>query len=350
MCSMSHVSPKATMLPHVEKYAGVILLLIVLPAICHAQQPAVVTARPGIFYGSVDGYVLSAVSNTGIPGAKVWLVNASRENVTYGTAGSDRKGHYYFLDVAPMGAGAYRVKAQSGNDTGITDAFGVSVLENKTINVSVRTSPYKVSIAAPRSYVVANGSDHITLTASVMGSRGNPVGSGYPFTYTIRPYENGAFIGSIGIPGPLQTVHSIATDSDGQVKIDYGWVKSADAGKYSALKIYYDADPRINSSMVIASRAADTMPPSTFLSISGIHDNVGGYVSNVTAMLATRDNPGGWGVNSTYYRMDDGNWVEYNGPFIITGDGAVLLEYYSVDRAGNAEKPHRQTILIHQSV
>jgi hypothetical protein len=247
-----------------------------------------------------------------------------------------------------MASGAYRVRARSGNDTGITDPFGVATLENKSVNVYIQTRPSNVSITMPVSYVVANGSDHMTMTASVKDAHGDPVGLGYPFTYTIRPYDGGAFIGSIGVLGPLQTVHNVETDNAGQVKMEFGWVKPADAGKNAVLSIYSDDDPGVNTSVIIGTRSTDKIPPSTYLSLSGVHDNAGGYISNVTAMLASMDNPGGWGVKATYYRMGDGNWSEYDGPFIIIGSGADTLEYYSVDRAGNAEKPHRQVILIHR--
>jgi hypothetical protein len=252
------------------------------------------------------------------------------------------------MDVAPMASEAYRVRAQSSNDTGITDPFAVGTLENKSVNVYIRTRPRNVSIALPVSYVVANGSDHMTLTALVKDSHGNPVGLGHPFTYIIRPYDGGAFIGSIGVPGPLQTVHNIETDNAGQVKMEFGWVKLANAGKNAVLSVYSDDDPGVNTSVIIGARSPDKTPPSTYLSLSGAHDNAGGYISNVTAMLASMDNPGGWGVKATYYRIGDGNWSEYDGPFIIMGSGADTLEYYSVDRAGNAEKPHRQIILIHR--
>ena len=349
MCGGQHESLKVIITSYMGKYAGaIILLLVMLPAVCHAQQPAVVTASPGMFYGSVEGYVRSAGSDSAIPGAKVWLINASRENITYGTTGSDRSGHFYFMDVVPLSSEAYRVRAQSGNDTGITDPFGVATLENKSVNVYIPTRPRNINIASPVSYVVANGSDHMTLTASVKDSHGNPVGQGYPFTYTIKPDNSGEFIGSIGVPGPLQTVYNIETDGVGQVKIDYGWAKPADGGKNAVLSIYSDDDPGVNASVIIGIRSPDKIPPSTYLSLSGVHDNAGGYISNVTAMLASMDNPGGWGVKSTDYRIGDGNWSEYDGPFIITGSGADTLEYYSVDRAGNAEKPHRQIILIHR--
>ena len=331
----------------------VIIFMVLLPAVlsiaAHAQQPAVVTAGPGVFYGSVDGYVLAGGSSSGIPGAKVWLINASRQNITYGIAGSDRNGHFYFLEVPPVCCGAYRVKAQSGNDTGISAPFGLGGMENKTINVSIRASPARVAIAAPRSFVVANGSDSLTLTALVMDSHGNPVGPDYPMTYTIKPSGNGTFAGSLGVPGPLQTVHNIATDNAGQAKISYGWVKPLYAGKSIAVSVYSDANPQVSSSIRVEARAPDNTPPSTTLSLSGMSDNAGGFISNVTAMLASSDNSGGWGVNATYYRLNGGSWTAYGGPFTISSDGANALEYYSTDRAGNAEKPHLRTVLIHRS-
>jgi len=42
-------------------------------------------------------------------------------------------------------------------------------------------------------------------------------------------------------------------------------------------------------------------------------------------------------VSSTMYRIDGGVWKKYTGMITVTGNGTHLLEYYSIDAAGNQE-------------
>ena len=68
----------------------------------------------------------------------------------------------------------------------------------------------------------------------------------------------------------------------------------------------------------------DCTAPSTTASVSG---------SNVT-LTASDD---GSGVASTMYRVDGGDWVDYDGAFPVTAAGNHSVDYYSVDAAGNIE-------------
>jgi len=43
------------------------------------------------------------------------------------------------------------------------------------------------------------------------------------------------------------------------------------------------------------------------------------------------------GVNATYYRLDGGLWMTYTEPFTVKSDGEHVIQYYSVDNAGNVE-------------
>jgi len=43
------------------------------------------------------------------------------------------------------------------------------------------------------------------------------------------------------------------------------------------------------------------------------------------------------GINSTIYRIDNGEWMTYDGSFLIAGAGNHTIEYYSIDKAGNKE-------------
>jgi len=69
--------------------------------------------------------------------------------------------------------------------------------------------------------------------------------------------------------------------------------------------------------------------------------------------LTAEDNPGGSGVDKTFYRIwYNGSWtpwMEYSGNFTLNGEGKHYLEYYSVDKAGNVEEVHNQTHYVDDS-
>jgi len=81
----------------------------------------------------------------------------------------------------------------------------------------------------------------------------------------------------------------------------------------------------------------DTTPPVTtiyFNPETPDGDN-GWYISNVTITLNATDNESG--VNVTYYALDWGEWEIYGNPFTVTGSFTHLIEFYSIDKAGNVE-------------
>ncbi|KAA0010513.1 MAG: hypothetical protein FE041_05200 [Thermoplasmata archaeon] len=80
------------------------------------------------------------------------------------------------------------------------------------------------------------------------------------------------------------------------------------------------------------------------LSPSLPNGNNGWYVSNVTITLNANDNVSG--VNVTKYKIDDGNWENYSGAFIISEEGEHTIKYYSIDNAGNEEDQKEINIKI----
>jgi hypothetical protein len=317
------------------------LIVFMVYACCapaRSVPPVVVTAGPAIFEGSVQGHVLAAGSNASIPGAKVWLVNATRDNTTYGATTADSSGHFYFVDVPPLGPGAFRLKAQKGGDTGTTPRFSVSPLENRTMDVYLRMKPAAIGISASRSYVVADGHDHIGITARVNDSMGRPVIEGYPVIFTAAGHPAGSLFGSI-VP------ESAVTGNDGRATAEYGWVQEAGAASHTIIEA--SAGAGLNAGLAIDIRLPDTTPPETMLKASGEPDSVGGFISDVTVSLAASD-PGGWGVNETFYRTGDSGWARYTGPFIISGEGGTTIYYYSTDRSGNVETPKSRVMVLHK--
>lgn len=79
---------------------------------------------------------------------------------------------------------------------------------------------------------------------------------------------------------------------------------------------------------------ADTTPPVTTATLQG--DMSGDvYITDVTVTLTATDT--GSGVDYTKYKVDGGAWMDYTAPFIVTGNGAHTVGFYSVDNEGNTE-------------
>jgi len=91
----------------------------------------------------------------------------------------------------------------------------------------------------------------------------------------------------------------------------------------------------------------DITPPVTTISLNPSEPDGenGWYVSNVTVTLNASDNESG--VNITRYRIDKTLWMNYTEPFLLSKDeDDLLIEYFSIDRAGNVEPVQIMTIDI----
>ncbi|GAA1942929.1 OmpL47-type beta-barrel domain-containing protein [Nocardioides hwasunensis] len=58
----------------------------------------------------------------------------------------------------------------------------------------------------------------------------------------------------------------------------------------------------------------------------------------VQVTLTATDDEGGSGVASTEYRIDEGGWTAYDGPFVISEPGTYTVAFHSTDAAGNVEE------------
>jgi hypothetical protein len=91
----------------------------------------------------------------------------------------------------------------------------------------------------------------------------------------------------------------------------------------------------------------DKAPPSTSIDYaaysSGGHDWLS--AESPILLLATDDESN---VTATSYRIDGGSWHPYDLPFNLSGlgDGAHVIEYFSIDYFGNAEEIKSQTVYL----
>ena len=88
----------------------------------------------------------------------------------------------------------------------------------------------------------------------------------------------------------------------------------------------------------------DTTPPSTQFRVFGTKGKDNWYISTVSISLSAGD--AGAGLDSTWYRMGEGEWRKYSGTVKIDEDGEYMVEYYSVDQAGNREETKSQSVRI----
>ncbi len=94
----------------------------------------------------------------------------------------------------------------------------------------------------------------------------------------------------------------------------------------------------VTPSIGISNYLEDTTPPITTISFNPPEPDGenGWYVHSVTVTLNATDDDSG--INITYYIIDHGPWQTYIEPFILSEDGVHLIEYFSIDNAGNQEE------------
>jgi hypothetical protein len=89
----------------------------------------------------------------------------------------------------------------------------------------------------------------------------------------------------------------------------------------------------------------DTVAPTLTKDLSGTLGLDNWYTSNVTVTLNGGDT-GGSGLNRTEYNLNDGGWINYTVPFVISTEGSNTLQHRAYDNAGNVYVLANQTIKI----
>lgn len=89
----------------------------------------------------------------------------------------------------------------------------------------------------------------------------------------------------------------------------------------------------------------DTVPPTTEAAITPEYPDgrAGWYVTLPSVSLLATDEE--LGVAETKFRLDGGVWTNFSGPLTLE-NGIHVLDYYSVDLAGNSEPAQTATILV----
>ena len=106
------------------------------------------------------------------------------------------------------------------------------------------------------------------------------------------------------------------------------------------------AETAHSQTITVQQSSSDTTPPTTTISCNGASCSSTGYTAPVTVTLTATDNPGGYGVDKTYYTTDGStpttSSTVYTGPFTVKQNTTV--KFFSTDLAGNAEQVNTQVI------
>ena len=93
----------------------------------------------------------------------------------------------------------------------------------------------------------------------------------------------------------------------------------------------------------------DTTPPATTIACNGAACTTASYVGSVTVTLSATDT-GGSGVDKTYYTTDGStpttSSTVYSGAFTLNTPGTYNVQFFSTDKAGNAEPVQSQQIQV----
>jgi len=222
------------------------------------------------------------------------------------------------IDYTKMTASFNAVDLPSGKHrASITYTVASGAQNTKTWDFYVDTLPPTTSSDATASYT---GTATISLTAT---DNPRPGGVGVKNTY-YRVDSGAQTSGTVVVVAPPASGYANHTI--------YFW--SVDAlGNVEATK----------SAGFIQNALPDTTPPTT------VSSAVSTYAAPSSITLTATDNPGGWGVANTYYKLDAGAVTTGTAPVTVVptgGAGSHTLLFWSVDRAGNKEATKTATYAV----
>ena len=344
----------------------------------------------------------AAVSGT--PGANGWYKSAVQVTLSADEAGSGLDATYYSIDGGPAqayaytpitvsGAGAHTVSYWSTDRAGNAEAAQSSVVK---IDSTAPTTEAAVS-GTPNADGWYQNSARVTLTASdatsgvaathYMVDGGAQQTYSAPFdvpagSHTIRywsvdvaggteqqrtlsvnvdagaPTTQLSAAGTVGggdwYRGNVQ-VTLAASDAHSGVATTHYSVDGGPAQTYAGAftvtgngrhqVTYWSVDHAGNAEQQRTSAVnVDITAPNTVIYDFGALGGPGYYRSDVQIELTASDSLSG--VASIHYRVGGGPAQTYAGAFMVTGDGTHLVEYWSVDVAGNVANASALTIRI----
>ncbi|OPX65762.1 MAG: hypothetical protein A4E30_00239 [Methanomassiliicoccales archaeon PtaB.Bin215] len=106
---------------------------------------------------------------------------------------------------------------------------------------------------------------------------------------------------------------------------------------------FYAVDNANNTAAVInATLSVDVTPPVSSIDVGGL-EYQGLFLNSADVSAAMTDQ--GVGNGTIWFRLDDGDWTEWNGSFTL-GVGTFSMAYYAVDVLGNEEDVRTMNITV----
>ncbi len=245
----------------------------------------------------------------------------------------------------------------------VTDNEGVDLVkvhitypDSSTINATMTKSGGKYRYSA---VYTEPGTYSYYIWARDINGNGNK-SSTYTFTIlqdTVPPSTHVHIYGEEGNNGWYKSSVEIelhATDTGSGVdktyyKIDdspwYIYTGPFEISEQGIHTLYYYSIDKVGNHESTHSKTIkiDYTPPQTTCHLDGTKSD-DWYRTDVYVTLEATDNLAG--VDKIMYKVDDGNWKEYTGEFVVTEDGEHIIRYYSIDLAGNVEEIKEKEIKI----
>jgi hypothetical protein len=228
-------------------------------------------------------------------------------------------GYYFTEKFSAPGAYAYIVWAQ--------DLSGNTNQSNQYFFTVKDLSPPNVTLLYPTGGEIVNGIVNIQWIATDAFDPNLDGG------ITLRYSFDGGTI--------YQTLISFLNNTG-----TYNWDTTTylDANTYKIRVDATDDDENTGQDSSDSVFTVDNTPPETTIAVTGTLGENNWYIDNVTVTLNATDETSG--LKSTQYRLGNGSWVNYTGPFPLTMDGNHTLEYYSLDNGDTKEATKSENIKV----
>jgi hypothetical protein len=183
----------------------------------------------------------------------------------------------------------------------------------------------------------------LSLTYTVLSNNANLSGLTLSSGTLSPAFASATTSYSAAVPNSMTSVNITPTVADSTATIK---VNSVNAASGSPTSVNLNTGPNTITVLVTAQdgtvktytvTATLASVPVTGITVTGTSSAIsnGWYTSDVTVTLTTYDNPD---VAKTEYRINGGNWLEYNGSISLIDNGTYIFDYHSIDKIGNVEE------------
>jgi hypothetical protein len=276
------------------------------------------TESQHFFTLKLDGVAPStAISSLGTNGWFPWRTSAVQVTLWPSDARSGVAATYYTVDGGPTQnySGHFTV---DGSAVHQVIYWSVDNVGNTEVQ---KTEEVKIDKEGP------------TSESSLSGTRGN----------------NDYFKGSVQVT--LTSSDSVSGPANFGIsyKVDNGTLKGYSSpftvsGNGNHTVNVWSQDAAGNTTSTTITINIDSTVPVTQATLAGTQGNNGWYNDQAQVTLSATDTPSG--VETTFYKLDDGAQQTYSGPFNITDSTYHTIIFWSVDRAVNTESQRSMLIKV----